>query len=105
MVFKLFRLQVMDPRLTMAYEKEGNLMAHLTEKSGSAASACFTGGPPRGSPPPHVPAPGEEGPEHSPDWLLRLDVNWGWGRHIVGEDINPQMKGSLGTQDQAEGSH
>lgn len=31
----------------------------------------------------------------SPDWLPRLDVNGGWGRHITGEDVNPHMEGSL----------
>lgn len=39
----------------------------------------------------------------SPDWLPRLDVNWGWGRHITGEDVNPHMKGSLGAQNQVQG--
>ena len=40
----------------------------------------------------------------SPDWLPRLDVNWGWGRHITGEDVNPHMKGSLRAQNQDAGS-
>lgn len=49
--------------------------------------------------------PGEERSGRSPDWLSRLDVNWGWGRHIAGKEINPHVKGSLGTQDQAEWFH
>lgn len=40
----------------------------------------------------------------SPDWLPRLDVNWGWGRHITGEDVNPHMKGSLRAQNQDAGA-
>lgn len=40
----------------------------------------------------------------SPDWLPRLDVNGGWGRHITGEDVNPHMKGSLRAQNQGAGA-
>lgn len=33
----------------------------------------------------------------SPDWLPGFYVNWEWGRYIPGEDVNPHVKGSLGT--------
>ena len=41
----------------------------------------------------------------SPDWLPRLDVNWGWSRHVTGEDVNPHVKGSLRAQNQAAGAY
>lgn len=48
--------------------------------------------------------PWEEVTELSPDRLPRLDVNWGWGRHILRKDVNPHVERSLGGQDQAGGS-
>lgn len=79
-------------------------MAHLTEKPESASSLFLLHWGPRcsegiGMVVQDVPAPWKEEPglSLSPDWLPRLDVNWGWRRHIAGEDVNPHVKGSLGT--------